>query len=287
MIRAWKKELWKALHNPLFYTALAIGLGVALTDVVQSRLYADEWLFNQKNFYYLPNGVKWGGGSIEANGLFDNWIGAGLNNLAQIVYYVALPLLAAMAYGWAELTEKKSGYRNQLCVRETVRVRLLSRYLAAFTAGGTVAAVPLIVNVLIGAMVLPAAVSSPTSMHTPMNNLQFGSLLYFEYPWLFVLLSIVLVFFWGGAFCCLSLAAGMFLRNRILTVFSPFLCCLALEMGYQTGVIQTETELSPIVLMHLVTMQATSGAVVLGEIGILILLSFGIFWIGGKREEGL
>ena len=107
MIRAWKKELWKALHNPLFYTALAIGLGVALTDVVQSRLYADEWLFNQKNFYYLPNGVKWGGGSREANGLFDNWIGAGLNNLAQIVYYVALPLLAAMAYGWAELTEKK------------------------------------------------------------------------------------------------------------------------------------------------------------------------------------
>lgn len=279
-----KTEVWKSTHNPMFYAALCIGLFFCAIDFGINVSLAWNYLYHTRP-YRLSNGVLWGLGDAKGMSVFYNWICAEEKDFYHVLFWFALPLLASFSYGWADLLEKKNGYRNQYLIRASKGKVLLSKFLSVFFSGGVVVMIPVLLNFMLTAMVMPLTKPIITNESSGMLQTQFGSLLFYERPYLFVLLSLFLIFLWGGTFGVMSLAVSSVVRSRIVAVILPFILCALMEVLYMTNNIQTSVEWSPRYLFHLMTIRGTSGIIIFGEIFGITVLSFLIFLGRGKRDE--
>lgn len=287
MLRLWKTEMWKALHNKMFYMALMFGSILSAWNLFQTGRIARDYIYQSlDDTYVLGNGTVWGGASSYYT-VYNCWIGAAEDTHGAIFFWFALPLLAAMSYGWSAQAERKNGYQNQLRIRCGRRKTLLAKYLAAMVSGALTVGIPVCLNFLITALYLPARKPVVASGDIFIMEPQFGSLLFYEKPLLFVAAVIGLVCLWGCAFGALSMAVGILFRKKILAVMIPFLLCMVAETLFSSGVVETTLEWSPRYLFHLVSIRATSGWIIFGEIAALLLISSCIVLRRGLKDEGL
>lgn len=288
MKKAIKIELWKATHNNMFILALIIGLLLVSGNVFQNYTRINYLLYSQLETFSLSNGTKWCYANFSHTSVYYNWLGAGALNFSNTMFYLIMPILAAMPCSTNTFCEKKSHYHYQIQVRIKKSHNLWAKYLSGYFIGGICVALPLAVDFLINALLLPATIPLPEDMAAgSMFETQFGSRLFYTHPNLFVLASILLVFFWGGTLCSLAMAAGTILHHKYLILTMPFIICMLFEMLYSTNFIKTETEWSPIQLFHMVSIRSTSGWVIIGEIGIFTLLSMLLFILRGLHDENL
>lgn len=289
MIRVLRVEIRKAFHNRGFYLALLAGGFLCLWDVIQNAKLAEELLISGTGvrMMTLSNGMEWNTANPVDTSVYYNWLGVSSMELNGILFYFIFPLLASMPYGGAALLERRSGYRNQLLVRMPRKWEITGKYIAAFMAGGAAVTIPVVVDFLLTAMVMPMTVPVVTDAVATMDETQFGSVLFFKHPQLFVVADIGLMFLWGGVLAGLSLAFGHLIRRKIPAVLAPFCLCIFIDLVFEIGLVKTSTEWSPIRLFHMVTIRATSGIVIFGEIVALFLISVIIIRMRGMHDEGM
>lgn len=286
MFRILKTEIWKAFHNAGFYTALMAGIGISLVDILLNWIKVKNHVFTAGTMT-LSNGVEWSTANVAGTSVYYNWLGVNSLNLTNVIFYFLFPLLAAMPYGWSALTERKSKYRSQLLVRTGKRKAIVSKYCASALAGGITVTAPLIANFVLGVLVMPLTKPRITDMASAMTETQFGSLIFYRHPFLFVIADIGLVFLWGCGIGAAALALGQFFRHMFEAVISPFVICFLVELIFEVIPGITKTEWSPIRLFHMDTIRGTSGFVIFGEILMILLISFFVFYVRGLHDEGL
>lgn len=286
MRRVVKVELWKAMHNKGMYMALLAGILLSLCDVIQNMSLVQTYIYSNRDTTVLSNGVEWCSANVTGCSVYYNWIGIGGFNFGNRVFYLVFPLLAAMAYGWISMEEKRKGYGRQMLTRIGKRGYILSKYIASFVAGGVAVAVPVVINFLLCALVMPSVKPLITDMVSGMNEPQMGAYLYYQHPLLFVIADIGLIFLWGGALGGLTLAAEQFITKRIVAVLLPFCCCILIEAFYP-DLLATYFEWSPIQLFHMSTLRQTSAYIVFGEILFILAVSFLTVKVKGERNEDL
>lgn len=279
-------EIWKAFHNRWFFIALIAGMLISIFNVGKNFLLAKEYLYKAYP-YILSNGMTWGMGDIYGMSVYVNWIGADASRLESAVFWFILPLLAAMPYGVNALREERSKYKNQIFIRSGRKQEAIAKYLAAFLSGGMVVACPVMVNYFVTALFMPLTKPRVTDMSSGMVETQFGSLLFYEHPAIFVALVFLTVFLWGGVFGGMALTGGKFIRKRIFSVCCPFVFCLLIELFFSTGMISTSLEWSPVQLFHTLSIRGTSGIIIFGEIFLFMFSSFFLFWIREVKYEGI
>lgn len=275
--------MWKALHNRMFYMALLIGCTICASNLWQKAELAMEYLYNAEK-YTLSNGMVWGGGDLDSLSVFKQWMGATEDTINSYIFWFLLPLLSGMAYGWKAQEERKNGYHNQMCIRVGRKNNSIAKYMASATAGGLTIAIPLICNVVFMAtyMTIQKPYITPDTSGEILE-VQFGSLLFFEQPVLYIVAAIGLATLWGSVFGGLTMAAGMLTKRRISAVLVPFLLCTLIEVIFSANILITEMEWSPRYLFHLQSIRATSGWIIFGEIMTVFILSFGmVLWKGQK-----
>lgn len=281
-----KIEIWKAFHNKGFYIALGVGILLCMLDTAQNIGLVKEYFWNS-SVITLSNGVVWRTANPDDTSVFYNWMGVTTLKLSNIIFYFIFPILAAMPYGWAGLMERKNGYCNHIWIRSDKKKELIGKYIAAFLSAGCAIAAPIILSFLMSAMVMPMNNPRVTNNISTIHQPQFGSLLFYRHPLLFVLADIGLIFLWGGILGGMSLAVGMLVKNKVAAVVVPFCVCLLIEMGYELNIWATDTECSPFRLFHMVTIRGTRGTIIFGEIILLFILSFAILGLKGFKDEGL
>lgn len=282
-----KVELKKAFTNKMFFICLVVGIVIAMVSVAQNL--PSYWAAEEQNLMVAEQG-------FETNPMhpmftpYTNWIGNDYQFPMTSLFYMLLPLLAGLAYGWSYCTERKSGYAAQMVSRSRKKSQyFLAKYIATFLAGGAAVAIPLVLNFIVICCFIPA--------YTPDNfywlyysmDAHFLRGLFFNTPLLFVCCIILLDFIFAGLFAAACVALAFFVKNKFAVILLPFLGVFAVQY-LQDNVLGTITDfiaISPMDFLRGYAMNAVLGLPILIWLILLLAFTLGITWIKGAKDDVL
>lgn len=207
-------ELRKALvRNPLFWVAFFLGLGLAITNAVICIPRFEATLE-----YAL---AKWDVYDTEysAATLYTVWMPL-YTETWSVLFQRTWPLLAALPYAWAWLRDERVGLTEQYACRVGWRKLAASKLTTSFLVGGLTIAIPLVVNLIICACIVPATQPFVTDeLSNGMTRGFFFSYLYYAKPLLFCLVwtcvAFVLAGLWASAVMALTVLADSFIPSFV------------------------------------------------------------------------
>lgn len=282
-----KVELKKAFTNKMFFICLAVGIVITMVSIAQNL--SSYWAAEVQNLMVAEQG-------FEKNPMhpmftpYTNWIGNDYQFPMTSLFYMLLPLLAGLAYGWSYCTERKSGYVAQMVSRSRKKSQyFLAKYIATFLAGGAAVAIPLVLNFIVICCFIPA--------YTPDNfywlyysmDAHFLRGLFFNTPLLFVCCIILLDFIFAGLFAAACVALAFFVKNKFAVILLPFLGVLAVQY-LQDNVLGTITDfiaISPMDFLRGYAMNAVLGLPILIWLILLLVFTLGVTWIKGAKDDVL
>lgn len=278
---ALRIECNKAFQNKFFFIALLAGLLFGL----MSALYSIEGYHEARDALALMGGNQ----MVQAVGLYNSWIGGEINSLGYLLFFTFLPILAALPYGWSYQEERKAGYSRTVEIRTGRFQYLAAKYLAVFLSGGSCIVTPLIGNFILTACFVPAV--KPTilyELYYPMHYGVIASELFFEHPFVFVVMYWCIDFLFGGLFAVLSMAIGCFSQKRITVLAGPFILMLILHYVRTIFLGITYKELSPLYFLHATSIENCADAGVILVEGILgFAVTCGVIFGGERKRENI
>lgn len=269
----FKIEIKRAIFNKNMLIALLIGIVIVLPHTIQNLLNEIEI----KN-YIAEAGLSSG---ADLTSLYGRWFGMSTDFLAIMFYYI-LPLLAVYPGAMIYYKDRKSGYVKNLYTRFSKNKCLIIKYITTFISGGVAVVIPLLTAFLLTSLYAPARIPDSLVMN-PVVDINMWSELFFTHPLLYTLGYMLIDFIFGGLFACLAMSVSEFVKHKFSVFISSFLVvaalsfvCVQLNLDY----LNPQNFLSP---AQFVT--AANGYVALIEALILFVVSFSLFYIGGKINE--
>lgn len=263
-----RAEVWKAFHNKNFSISLAVGLGIQSLNVIYNIFYVQDGLL------YSATGAD----VAQTRSLFIRWISADGWTLGFNMLWFLFPLLAAFPFGASLFYERKTGYINLILCKVT-RIRYYTaKYIAVFLAGGTVISVTLLVNLLLNALVCPAALQDSYNYVTPVLYEEMGSALFYTNPWLFSFMWIGIDFLWGGVLAGICMLTSLLFSKRIFVLAVPFAVVRLLDVVLNYN-------LSPSQYFMISTYITHQAMPMFGMIGLCFIIGFGGGWVIFRKME--
>lgn len=145
--------------------------------------------------------------------IFYKWLGVNRGMNAGVYFFIALPLLTAFAYSWSVSYDRNSGYISQIITRTSRKKYFTAKFLVTFISGGIIFAGALILDYVLLAIFSPAYTPIPGDLASSMDPFHFCSEIFYQNPYLFMLIWFGIAFLWGGAMSCISMAAGMLIKK--------------------------------------------------------------------------
>ena len=282
MKRMLAAELKKMLRSRTLLLSFLAGTVVSAINVAENYRLT-RWFLGMQKIHYAPG--------YETLNIYTNWIDGGNMGMGSSVFFVILPLLAAIPFSWSLQSERHSGYANQLVIRGARKNYLLAKYVAVFLSGGIAVCGAMAVNFLANAWVLPFV--KPMHVLVPGGDGMFLSRLLFTRPMAYILLCLLTAFVWAGILACLAMTAGTVLRNTVLSVLTPFLLFFggsflvnALTPIQTTGGgFLGRLTVNPLQLLQAVTMNANPAWYVWSvQLGLLVLVT-ALFFLREAQDE--
>lgn len=283
-----KLEIKKAVSNKYFAAAFLISLIIAIAGAfISSRATLSTWercvewfTDSQGNWNKNPN--------IASTTLFNTWIGGEYQTWASNIFYFLLPLLCTIPYGWSILSDKKTGYiRNQVVLLGRKKY-FIAKYTASFFTGFLVIVVPLIINYIIVACLVPARLPDVIyDIYYAVPPDALWSVLFYNHPILFDILYIFMAALFAGLWACVPLALGMVLKSKLAALILPYIALV----GYQNVAdtlfqYRIYLEVSPFRFLRACeTRNAANGYVLLFIFLIVFLIPFLFIYRKGVRDE--
>ncbi|MCB7039067.1 hypothetical protein [Eggerthella sinensis] len=210
-------ELRRAFANKLFAAALAIGLALALAQLVTVVVpygLGSEWAF-------------WRAGSkgYYPNSIFNSWMGATSYSIWSVLYFFVLPLVACLPYADTLYSDVRSGYAANVVVRGGASRYFSAKALAVFLTAGTVGVAPQLLNLLGTALLVPALQPEPTAGTFFVSSGAMLADLFYSSPWLYTAFFMALCFAVCGLVACSCLVFSYLVANRFMVLVAPFLVC--------------------------------------------------------------
>ena len=282
-----KVELKKAFTSKMFFICLAIGLiiaGVSAAQNISNYLSLQETLREiiAAGFEQNP--------TFAINSPYTEWIGNDPQYPMTALFYMLLPLLAGLAYGWSFSAERKSGYVAQMVSRSRKKSQyFLAKYIATFLAGGAVVAIPLVLNFLAVACFIPAYTPDSFYQIYYFMEVHFLRGLFYNAPLLYVCYTILLDFVFAGLFAVTCVALAFFVKNKFAVILLPFLGVFAVQYFQDNvlGAVIGDVTISPMDFLRGYAPQTILGWIILLWLILLVVFTLGITWIKGAKDDVL
>ncbi len=276
MKRAVAYELKRAFGSSGFAVALlaALALCAAQVALVSAPFaYSDGWQFwrNGTNGAFPPSA-------------YNTWIGLTAYSVFTMMFYYALPLLTCFPAASSLCFDVHSGYACQAVSRIGHVRYIVSKILAASLAAAVVIAVPLVLNVVTTACLVPALwpdSAESTFFVGPSNTL---ASVFFACPLAFIALFSALAVGLGITCVALSYALSFLVSNRFIVLLAPMAVCFALQFALQGSAIAGFAPINAILPFQ---PQPSIFAVSLALQVLAIAALFGVTVLQAKRFEGV
>lgn len=239
-----KYELKKAFYNRTFLFSFLFCLLIAICNAF---IEISEY----HNMLALMN--ESGKIDYELHSLAVNWLGHS-QHFTMYLYYFSIFLVCTFPYSYSLLEEKKSTYINQIITRDKRESYYIGKYIATFLASGAVVTIPLVVNLLVCATMIPYyQVSQYGELYYGVPQPYLFSSIFYSNTILYIVLYLCLTFVFIGLWSTTVLSLGFYIKNKITLMISPFLGLLALQFFYNSigaGILKGYT-ITPLFLIRL------------------------------------
>lgn len=210
-------ELRRAFASKLFVTALAIGVILALAQLVTVVVpygLGSEWaLWRAGSKGYYPNSI------------FNSWMGFTSYSIWSVLFFFMLPLAACLPYADSLYSDVRSGYIANVVTRGGAGRYFRAKALAVFLTAGSVGVVPQLLNLLGTAMLVPALQPEPSAGTFFISSSTMLGDLFYSSPWLHMAFFMALSFVVSGIVACSCLVFAYVAANRFMVQVAPFLVC--------------------------------------------------------------
>lgn len=282
-----KLEIHKAFYNKFFIMTILIGCAITMLGIFNLMCQMKEndalllLLLKEQN-----NGVIFNPAAGPRADLYHSWIFGEPFSLGAVLYTFLFPVLLSIPYGWSYCEERSTGYIRNMVVKSGKREFFVAKYIATFLAGGVGVILPLIVNFVMVAMMVPAR--KPMVRYETIYGVFGGSFLselFYSHPLVYVCVYLFVDFVFAGLLATLSIMVAMKIRWKWVCVLSPFLICMLLDYLTRFVYVDSNVVYKQISLMYIIHPimggYPVSWSVILLEISIL----FGITFIMGFTRE--
>lgn len=216
-------ELRKAFGGRWFKIALLLGVVFALLGAAETMdVYGRAAFPTDGSSYTFPTSAS----------CFATWLGVGAwgEGGAYNLFFYGIVFVAPLAYSWSSIAETESGYRGEVISRCSRSAYYFSKLCAAFLSAAAVVAAALLVNLVAVACFFPAYLpNSYDNLYTCMYSSDALSHEFYSNPALFVSLRTLFDSALCGAWACVVLSLGWFIRNRVVTFVGSYIALLGIE----------------------------------------------------------
>jgi len=146
------------------------------------------------------------------------------------MYALTFPLLASLAYSDAYAEDFNTGLVKHILTKVEKKKYLITRYVINFFVGAIVAVLPLVINFL-GEMAAFPLIENNYYYGMPLATpSSFMADLFYESPFIYVLLRTIIIFLFGGMLSSLGLAFSTMVKNRYIVLIFPFILVLVIDV---------------------------------------------------------
>lgn len=257
-----KIEIKRIFKRTSFYVALLVGITIASLEVFSNnhiRLSSQDFI----DF---------------SNGAYNNLM---LYNIGKYVRMLQMvfPLIVTIAFADAYLEDVKSGFIKNIITRYDKKKYLINRFLVNFVISGLIISIPFIINYMLYASFIPSIEPKVFFSSSVLEQGDFLSYIYFNFPLLHVFLRIFLLFIYAGTFSSIALAGSIYFRNKYVITIIPFIVYIAMDVII-TMVLNYRY--SPMIFLFSPT---GYNHIFIAIPLILIITCFSIFINGGMKNE--
>ncbi|WP_270295164.1 hypothetical protein [Eggerthella sinensis] len=223
-----------------FLAAVLIDLGIIIIHFATTTVpygLGNEW---------LP--WRQGEGAVFPLTLWNVWIGLSAGSGITEIFYYILPLIVCLPLAGSLLSDRKTGYINQIVIRSNTRGFLTAKCLATFACAAIIAATPLTIDYIISACVLPMIQPVPTAATFPVFSYSLFGDLFYNNAHAYSLTYIALDAFFCGIVACLTIPLCTLFQNKFIGAFAPFcfgVILLSTSNTYSIGSISPYQLLAP------------------------------------------
>lgn len=256
----WKMEINRILRRPIFWVLVLVGVAFAIAPIKEGWLaIAPDYMLMELSPYV-------------------HWIYL-YPTASENIYKLIFPLLAAIAYADSYAEDFNTGFIKNILTKVKKKKYLRIRYIVNFCLGGFIVILPLMLNFLCTMAVYPLIEPNFYYGSNLVIESSFLPDLYYQHPFLYILLRIFILFFVGGMFASLGLAVSVFIKNRYVIVIFPFLIFMVLDIIIGV-LLPSIPNLSDVFMKNLGAINALFGYLFVGIIGSYLCFYF----VGGKNE---
>ncbi|GAA2184409.1 hypothetical protein GCM10009785_32190 [Brooklawnia cerclae] len=218
--------------------------------------------------------------------LYRFWLGYDMSEMAGLLFLFLLPLLAALPFGASLFDDRRSGYDINVVTRAPRGRYYRAKAVAVFVSAGVAVAFPLLLDLCLTAMFLPAIRPEATVFGIPETGMWSG--LFYEHPLVYVLAYVLVNFLWAGSIGLMSVVAGYIVANRILVVATPFIILWVAEFALAAIPEGAGSRFSPMELVnaHQTTVGIGFGAMAV-EWLVVTALAAGFVALRSRVDESL
>lgn len=154
--------------------------------------------------------------------LYNMWIGGQARTLPSSLYFFMIPIIGAIPFAESYCFDRLGYYKN-IIIRTDKNKYLIAKYLAVFFSSGVAICVPLIINFLATATLMPALIPQATAMTFGIDATSMFEHIFYSHPMMYELIYLFIIFIIGGLLAEISLVVALFTKNRYVVLLFPFM----------------------------------------------------------------
>ena len=202
--------------------------------------------------------------------VFNLWIGNSHDSFYAKCFFGIMPVLATFPFIWSFCHDIK--HKNRIHLK---RHQYIMHYCSCFLASGTIAAFPLAINFLGALLFVPA--TKPDSIYDIYYGIfsyDFLSLLFYNAPFLYVIIFILMNFMLYGMIGCLGLSISQATKKTAIPLILPVISLYIIELINRFIFQYIRVEFSPISYLFPANSHKTKLQIVIIELVVLVILTF-------------
>ena len=198
---------YRMMRKKSMYTAFAAGIVLSVLYIVTNVLPYADYRYHQSPYTL--------------------WIGSFNSSVFAELFFLLMPILAAMPAADIYLTDRKSGYLDNIISRGRKKSYFCCLFITNYAAGAMCFIIPAVINIICSFCILPDIhpdiIVNESSVVTMYGTETLFPELYYTHPLAHMALYLVTGSVIVGMYASLALASGFFIKNRFVVWLSVFI----------------------------------------------------------------
>lgn len=173
--------------------------------------------------------------SVDTQTVMFTWLGTNYVLLFNLLYYVLLPILAALPFGASYFQDLKTGYIKNICVKASRTQYFTAKSAAVFCTAAAAVMLPLALNLMLCMRVFPLRIPESLVFTGGTTDAYLFAGVYYDSSLAYAALYILIDGLAAGIIALFSICIAELSDSAFIVVTTPFVVYLITGMLFDNG----------------------------------------------------